>query len=162
MTVDIATARHVHSHAGASWYFCSRHCLEKFAAEPGRYTVPSKSAHDAAPGALYTCPMHPEIREHGPGHCPKCGMALEPVTASADPTPNPELADMTRRFWAGLALTIPVFALAMAEHLPVVRSIMPSAAVSGTIQLLFSTPVVLWSAWPFFVRGWSSLVSRSL
>ena len=106
--------------------------------------------------------MHPEIRQVGPGVCPKCGMALEPVVASAEGEPNPELADMTRRFWIGLALTVPVFGLAMAEHAPGLHGALPDAKLSGWIQLLFSIPVVLWAAWPFFVRGWNSLVSRSL
>ena len=97
-----------------------------------------------------------------PGVCPKCGMALEPVVASAEGEPNPELADMTRRFWIGLALTVPVFGLAMAEHAPGLHGALPDAKLSGWIQLLFSIPVVLWAAWPFFVRGWNSLVSRSL
>ena len=106
--------------------------------------------------------MHPEIRQVGPGVCPKCGMALEPVVASAEGGPNPELADMTRRFWIGLALTVPVFGLAMAEHAPGLHGALPDAKLSGWIQLLFSIPVVLWAAWPFFARGWNSLVSRSL
>ncbi|TMH50274.1 MAG: copper-translocating P-type ATPase [Betaproteobacteria bacterium] len=106
--------------------------------------------------------MHPEIRQVEPGVCPKCGMALEPVVASAEGEPNPELADMTRRFWIGLALTVPVFGLAMAEHAPGLHGALPDAKLSGWIQLLFSIPVVLWAAWPFFVRGWNSLVSRSL
>jgi len=97
-----------------------------------------------------------------PGVCPKCGMALEPVVASAEGEPNPELADMTRRFWIGLALTVPVFGLAMAEHAPGLHGALPDAKLSGWIQLLFSIPVVLWAAWPFFARGWNSLVSRSL
>jgi len=163
MTVDIATARQVHAHAGAKWYFCSRHCFEKFAAAPERYAEPPSSAPARAPtGRIYTCPMHPEIRQLGPGVCPKCGMALEPVVASADDRPNPELVDMTRRFWVSLALTVPVFTLAMAEHVPGLHRALPDARVSGWIQLFFSTPVVLWAAWPFFVRGWNSLVSRSL
>ena len=165
MTVDIATAKHRHSFDGSTWYFCSRHCLDRFVADPGRY---AKGVHEpepmasAPPGAIYTCPMHPEIRQLGPGTCPKCGMALEPVVASADERANPELADMTRRFWIGLALTVPVIALAMAEDLPGLHGVLPAARVSGWIQLLFSIPVVLWAAWPFFVRGWNSLVSRSL
>ncbi len=113
------------------------------------------------PGVLYTCPMHPEIRQVGPGNCPICGMALEPVVASAEAGPNPELIDMTRRFWIGLALTVPVFGLAMAEHLPGLH--FPVAAkASDWIQLVLSVPVVLWAARPFFVRGWNSLVSRNL
>lgn len=161
MTVDRAAARHSHSFSGSTWYFCSKHCLDRFAADPERYAKGMQKPEPMS-GAVYTCPMHPEIRQPGPGACPKCGMALEPVLASADGSPNPELADMTRRFWIGLALTVPVFALAMAEHLPGLHGMLPGARVSGWIQLLFSIPVVLWSAWPFFVRGWNSLVSHSL
>ncbi len=116
----------------------------------------------ASVGTIYTCPMHPEIRRQGPGSCPKCGMALEPVVASAEDRANPELVDVTRRFWIGLALTVPVLALAMAEHLPGLHGALPDARLSGWIQLLFSIPVVLWGAWPFFLRGWNSLVNRSL
>jgi Cu+-exporting ATPase len=165
MTVDRAAARHTHAFGGSTWYFCSQHCLDRFAAEPARYAKASREPTpmpSAPPGAIYTCPMHPEIRQPGPGACPKCGMALEPVLASAEDQPNPELIDMTRRFWIGLALTVPVFVLAMAEHLPGLHGVLPGARVSGWIQLLFSIPVVLWSAWPFFVRGWNSLASRSL
>jgi len=162
MTVDTATAEHTHSHGGSTWYFCSKHCLDRFVADPGRYAGAKREpAPSAPPGTIYTCPMHPEIRSPGPGNCPKCGMALEPVIASAEDQPNPELVDMTRRFWIGLVLTLPVFALAMAEHLPGLR-MLPGPKVSGWVQLLLSTPVVLWAAWPFFVRGWNSLVSRSL
>src|SRR5439155_48400 len=112
--------------------------------------------------AIYTCPMHPEIRQPGPGNCPKCGMALEPVAPSADGQPNPELLDMARRFWIGLALTVPVLGLAMAEHLPGLHVALPNPKFSGWIQFVLSVPVVLWAAWPFFVRGWNSLASRSL
>jgi len=162
MAVDVATAEHTHSHAGSTWYFCSRHCLDQFAKSPERYLESVKSGSAAALGTIYTCPMHPEIRRPGPGNCPKCGMALEPVVASADDQPSPELLDMTRRFWFGLALTVPVFILAMAEHLPSLHRALPDARVSGWIQFLASIPVVLWAAWPFFVRGWNSLMSRSL
>jgi len=118
--------------------------------------------HGALPlGVLYTCPMHPEIRQAGPGNCPICGMALEPVVASAEAGANPELIDMTRRFWIGLALTVPVFGLAMAEHLPGLH-VPVAAKASDWIQLVLSIPVVLWAARPFFVRGWNSLVSRNL
>jgi len=163
MAVDVATAEHMHFHAGTRWYFCSRRCLDQFALAPERFIGPSASPPAAAPeGAIYTCPMHPEIRQPGPGTCPICGMALEPVVASAEDRPNPELPDMTRRFWAGLALTAPVFALAMAEHVAPLHGMLPSARASGWIQLFFSIPVVLWAAWPFFERGWNSLVSRNL
>ena len=126
--------------------------------------APRKDApvESAAPGAIYTCPMHPEIRQVGPGVCPKCGMALEPLVAAAEEQPNAELIDMTRRFWIGLALTLPVLGLAMTEHLPALRAALPGHGVSGWIQFVLSVPVVLWAAWPFFVRGWNSLVSRSL
>jgi len=165
MPLDTSAAKYQQSHAGRQWYFCSRRCLDKFAAEPERY---AKAAEEpvqppvAMPGAIYTCPMHPEIRQAGPGNCPKCGMALEPVAPSADDQPNPELRDMARRFWIGLALTVPVFGMAMAEHLPGLHVALPNPRFSGWIQFVLSVPVVLWAAWPFFVRGWNSLVSRNL
>jgi len=165
MPLDTSAARYDHPHAGRRWYFCSRHCLDKFAAEPERYAKAAGepvSLPGAMPDAIYTCPMHPEIRQAGPGNCPKCGMALEPVAPSADDRPNPELLDMARRFWIGLALTVPVFGLAMAEHLPGLHAALPNPKISGWIQLILSVPVVFWAAWPFFVRGWNSLVSRSL
>src|SRR5712691_2673060 len=164
MPLDTSAAKYKHSHAGRGWYFCSQHCLDKFAAEPERYAKAAgkPATPGATPGAIYTCPMHPEIRQAGPGNCPKCGMALEPVMASAEGEPNPELADMTRRFWIGLALTVPVFGLAMAEHLPGLHAALPNPKFSGWIQFILSVPVVLWAAWPFFVRGWNSLSSRNL
>jgi len=113
------------------------------------------------PGTIYTCPMHPEIRQVGPGNCPICGMALEPVVATADSGPNPELLDMTRRFWIGLALAIPVVALEMGGHLTNLHMLL-GQTLSNWIQLVLATPVVLWAGWPFFVRGGHSLVSRNL
>jgi Cu+-exporting ATPase len=165
MPLDISAVRYKHSHAGRPWYFCSQHCLDKFAAEPERYAKAAGKPAPlpvATPGAIYTCPMHPEIRQPGPGNCPKCGMALEPVAPSADDQPNPDLLDMTRRFWIGLALTIPVFGLAMGEHLPGLHAALPNPRFSGWIQFILSVPVVLWAAWPFFRRGWNSLASRNL
>ncbi len=161
MPLDTSAAKYKHSHAGQRWYFCSQHCLDRFAAEPERH---AKAAGKpvATPGAIYTCPMHPEIRQPGPGNCPKCGMALEPVAPSADDQPNPELLDMARRFWIGLALTVPIFGLAMAKHLPGLHAGLPNPKFSGWIQFILSVPVVLWAAWPFFVRGWNSLASRNL
>src|SRR5438445_492836 len=103
------------SHDGTSYYFCSTRCMERFSADPRRYLEKEKPP-ETVPGAIYTCPMHPEVRQVGPGNCPKCGMALEPVLAGPEDRPNPELVDMTRRFWVGLALTLPVFLLAMGEH----------------------------------------------
>jgi len=123
--------------------------------------------HDAAPvasapaGTIYTCPMHPQVRQVGPGACPICGMALEPIAVTADSGPNPELADMTRRFWIGLALTVPVFALEMGGHLTGLMTLL-SRQTSNWIQLALATPVVLWAGWPFFVRGWASVVTRRL
>jgi Cu+-exporting ATPase len=112
-------------------------------------------------GTIYTCPMHPQIRQIGPGHCPICGMALEPEVASLDAPPNPELADMTRRFWIGLVLSLPTVVLEMGGHLAGGHGWIDQT-LSNWIQLAFATPVVLWAGWPFFMRGWQSLVTRNL
>src|SRR5258705_11998333 len=112
-------------------------------------------------GTIYTCPMHPQIRQIGPGSCPICGMALEPEVASLDAPPNPELADMTRRFWIGLVLSLPVVVLEMGGHLAGGHGLI-DPTLSNWIQLGFATPVVLWGGWPFFVRGWQSLGTRNL
>jgi len=104
-------------------------------------------------GTIYTCPMHPQIRQIGPGSCPICGMALEPEVASLDAPPNPELADMTRRFWIGLVLSVPAVVLEMGGHLAGGHGLIDQT-LSNWIQLVFATPVVLWAGWPFFVRGW--------
>ena len=160
MTVDPHVTPHRHSHQGRTYYFCSAGCRAKFAAEPGKYLV--DATHKAVPeGAIYTCPMHPEIRQVGPGTCPICGMALEPVLATADAGPNPELRDMTRRFWIGLVLTAPVFVLEMGAHLVGARDWIDPTR-SSWLQFGFATPVVLWAGWPFFVRGWQSVVTRNL
>src|SRR4051794_8654413 len=119
MTVNPATTPHRHAHHGASYFFCSAGCRTKFAADPGKYLDPA-AREPAAPmpaGTIFTCPMHPEVRQQGPGACPICGMALEPDMPSADAGPNPELADMTRRLWVGLVLAVPVVALEMGGHL---------------------------------------------
>jgi len=186
MNVDAATA-HQLDHAGQRYLFCSEHCRATFQKDPDRYahydaSQPPHSGqldhrghdharHDHAGHAAatsppvgevaeYTCPMHPEIRQPGPGSCPICGMALEPVMVTADTGPSQELRDMTRRFWIGTALTVPVVALEMATHLFDLHLISPTA--STWLQLLLATPVVLWGGWPFFVRGWRSLVTRKL
>src|SRR6266403_4091354 len=112
-------------------------------------------------GTIYTCPMHPQIRQIGPGSCPICGMALEPEVASLDAPPNPELADMTRRFWVGLVLALPAVVLEMGGHLVGGHGFLDQT-LSNWIQLVFATPVVVWAGWPFFVRGWQSLVTRNL
>jgi Cu+-exporting ATPase len=164
MQVDPATARHRFEHGEVTFHFCSAGCRTEFADEPAKYLSP-KQEHKAhfTPGAIYTCPMHAEIRQAGPGSCPICGMALEPLAITAETEANPELADMTQRFWIGLALAVPVFALEMAGHLPGLglhHVIAPD--LSNWVQFILSTPVVLWAGWPFFRRGWDSLVHRSL
>ncbi len=228
MTINPLSAAGSLQHEGKMYYFCSQSCLQKFRANPSAYLTPAvaetmqtqpsahHSAHQpiihsqpspapsqptpAATGTEYTCPMHPEIRQPQPGSCPKCGMALEPVTLAASATKveytcpmhpqivrdapgscpicgmaleprtvtlaeeeNPELQDMTRRFWISLALTIPVFLLAMSEMIPgqpVQHALSPQLIV--WMQLILSTPVVLWGGLPFFERGWASVVNRSL
>ena len=161
MRVDPATARHRFAYNGQDYYFCSGRCRERFEAEPEKFLQP-KQAEPAAPaGTIYTCPMHPQIRQVGPGSCPICGMALEPAVASLDAPPNAELADMTRRFWAGLVLALPAVVLEMGGHL-VGGHGWVDQTLSNWIQLVFATPVVLWAGWPFFVRGWQSLMTRNL
>ncbi|MCC7253815.1 MAG: heavy metal translocating P-type ATPase [Hyphomicrobium sp.] len=163
MVVDPHTAKHQASHNGKPYYFCSARCREKFAANPAAYLDPEQAAPKTAPppGTIYTCPMHPEIRQQGPGSCPICGMALEPETPAASDVPNPELADMKRRFWIGLALTLPVFLLEMGGHLTGLQHTL-GRQTSNVIQLLLATPVVLWAGWPFFERGWASLKTMNL
>jgi Cu+-exporting ATPase len=162
MAVDLATSRHHCEHGGATYHFCCAGCRTKFAATPDKYLVPKASAI-ASPGATFTCPMHPEIRQSGPGSCPICGMALEPLTVSAEPEANAELADMTRRFWIGLALTVPVFLLEMGGHIPGLQlHHLVAPRLSNWLQLGLATPVALWAGLPFFQRGWASLLSRNL
>jgi P-type Cu+ transporter len=152
MMVDPATSRHRFEHASNTFHFCCAGCRDKFAADPERFLAP-KVQPPATPGSVYTCPMHPEIRQTGPGSCPICGMALEPITVTAEPGANPELVDMTRRLWIGAALTVPVVALDMLPHLGV---------NANWPQLILATPIVVWAGWPFFRRGWDSLLHRSL
>jgi Cu+-exporting ATPase len=162
MTVDPHATPHRHTQQQHTYYFCSSGCLKKFVANPAKYMSPQSVAQpEPQAGTIYTCPMHPEIRQAGPGNCPICGMALEPELASAENAPNPELIDMTRRFWIGLALTIPVVALEMGGHLTSLHMLV-GRNLSNWIQLVIATPVVLWAGWPFFVRGWQSLLTRNL
>ena len=162
MTVDPETAKHRADYKGKTYYFCSGGCKTKFEANPDKYLDASpKATEPVAEGAIYTCPMHPEIRQVGPGSCPICGMALEPLTVTADSGPNLELIDMTRRFWIGLALAIPVVALEMGGHFTGLHMLL-GKQLSNWLQFLFATPVVLWAGWPFFVRGQQSLVTRNL
>ena len=171
MTVDPATAKHRTDYAGETFSFCSAKCKDRFAADPQQYATPRTDrpaarveAQPVGPaGTIYTCPMHPEIRETAPGNCPICGMALEPLTPAVGSESNPELADMTRRFWIGLVLTLPLVVLDMGQHLPgfhLHRLLSPR--LSAWIQLALATPVVLWAGAPFFVRAWRSVVNRSL
>ena len=162
MQVDPHTSAHKAEHAGRPYYFCSAGCRTKFVAEPARYLAKSARATEPVPeGTVYTCPMHPEIRQVGPGSCPICGMALEPELASAQAGPNPELVDFTHRFWIGLALTVPVVILEMGLHLGGGHGWI-SQTLSNWLQLILASPVVLWAGWPFFERGWRSLVTRNL
>lgn len=162
MSVDPATAAHHAEHAGRTYFFCSGACRAKFEADPLGHLQPRQHAgSEAPPGAIYTCPMHPQIRQVGPGVCPICGMALEPATVTADSGPNPELAHMSRRFWIGLTLTIPVFVLEMGGHVGGLMKVV-TPQTSNWIQLVLATPVALWAGRPFFERGWASLVSRQL
>jgi Cu+-exporting ATPase len=160
MTVDPKTTPHKTDYKGETYYFCSAGCRTKFIANPEKYLKP-RAPEPVVEGAIYTCPMHPEIRQQGPGSCPICGMALEPEMPSADTGPNPELVDFTRRFWIGLVLTLPVFVLEMGAHVIGAHNWV-DPTLSNYIQFAFSTPVVLWAGWPFFVRGWQSLVTRNL
>ena len=161
MTVDMASASHQARHHGEDYFFCSAGCQTKFVAEPDKYLGDRPDPEPVVPGAIYTCPMHPQIRQEGPGSCPICGMALEPETVTAEAPVNHELIDFTRRFWVGLVLTLPVFALEMGGHLTGLMMRIPGQT-SNWIQFALATPVVLWAGWPFFERGWASLRNRSL
>jgi Cu+-exporting ATPase len=180
MDVDPATAAGSHEHGGKTYFFCSRHCLARFKATPDQFLSggPERGMSEMGPlvaisppvlkpppaGDTYTCPMHPEIVRPAPGSCPICGMALEPVTVvSAEEEADPELLDMTRRFWICLVLTIPLLLLSMAEMISglFLRAV-PFGSIVVWIQLVLATPVVLWGGFPFFERGWSSLISRRL
>src|SRR4051794_14492762 len=163
MLVDPHTAKYRHQHDGRTYYFCSGGCLAKFKAEPVKYLGDAAQTEAAIvpEGTIYTCPMHPQIRQVGPGSCPICGMALEPVVATPDAGPNAELADMNRRFWTGLVLSLPVVALEMGGHLTGLSHYV-GQTTSNWIQMILATPVVLWCGWPFFVRGWNSIVTRNL
>ena len=171
MKVDARTADHHHRLGDSDYYFCSARCLDKFKANPDQYLNPP--SHDqalsalargalaeAAAGMIWTCPMHPEIRRDGPGQCPICGMALEPLEPTLEEGPNPELIDMSRRFWISAVLSLPLVVLTFGaelfgwEPLPI--------RTSMWVQLALATPVVLWGGWPFFERFWASLKTRNL
>jgi len=164
MKVKIAGARHTARHAGHTYYFCNPRCIARFTASPDSYLKPAGRVAPPAPkwpasstatSAIFTCPMHPEVRQAGPGSCPVCGMALEPAEASLEQGPNPELADMSRRLRIGAGLTVPLVVLDMGGHSLGVHS-------DPWIELVLATPVVLWAGWPFFVRGLQSIARRAL
>jgi P-type Cu+ transporter len=162
MTVDPEAAKHKTEHNGQPFYFCSAGCKAKFAADPSKYLdKKAKQVQSVADTITYTCPMHPQIEQVGPGSCPICGMALEPKHVTQETGPNHELLDMSRRFWIGLALTLPIFVLEMGGHVTGLTMLL-GQQLSNLIQLVLATPVVLWVGWPFFVRGWQSLLTRNL
>lgn len=178
MDVDLSGLEHVSELDGQTFHFCSGHCQAKFDADPQAYLIPEGREHahhgpdlgqdlvastpPSGEVVEWTCPMHPELRRPGPGSCPICGMALEPVMVTADSGPSPELADMTRRFWVGVALSFPVVSLGMGGDLiPAIHDVI-SPRASGWAQLALATPVVLWGGWPFFVRGWISVRTLKL
>jgi Cu+-exporting ATPase len=163
MTVDELTAAGSYEHDGQTYHFCSTHCLDAFKADPDEALAPpSQEADKTSAASKYTCPMHPEIVESEPGDCPICGMALEPMSVTVDDTEPTELGEMRRRFWVALALTIPVFVLAMSEMIPgqPLQHIVPVRFL-GWIQLLLAAPVVFWAGWPLLERAWKSIRARS-
>ena len=155
-----AQSFHHHEHEGQLYYFCSDHCRTKFSANPGQFVAAKPTLQQeqlTITGTIYTCPMHPEVRQDHPGNCPKCGMMLEPELPSLEDDDNPELRDFSRRFWWTLPLTTFVFVLAMFGH----RLQWMDMAVQSWVELVIATPIVLWAGWPFFTRGWQSVVNRS-
>jgi P-type Cu+ transporter len=166
MSVDPQKTRHRTRLGDQDYFFCNPRCREKFIADPAKYLAPKPAEEappPAPPGTIWTCPMHPEIRQDKPGACPICGMALEPAGVAPDAGPNPELADMTRRFWIGAALALPVVVLEMGGHFPWLdlhHYVAPQLSV--WLQFALTSPVVLWAGAPFFARGWASLRHRSL
>jgi Cu+-exporting ATPase len=166
MTVAIATACHAHEYEGRTYYFCGPGCKAKFVADPATYVhrapQPRAQPEPSSKGTLYTCPMHPQIVQEGPGFCPICGMALEPMTVSAErPEPNPELLDFTARLKIGALFTILLLVLAMGPELGLPLPAWLSPRSVSFLEFALATPAVVWCAWPFFVRGWASLVNRS-
>ncbi len=164
MTVDEATSLHA-ERGGKTFYFCSEHCQKTFLSTPATTKYEEKKEEKLQGKTIYTCPMHPEIEQDHPGDCPMCGMALEPKTGTASPGEgeNTELRDMTRRFWIGAALTLPVFVLAMAHLIPAIgRDAWVMSDASRWLQFALTTPVVYWAGWPFFQRGWRSIMTLHL
>ena len=161
MIVDPVTAKHHAQHDGTTFHFCSAGCAAKFTGDPQKYLSDLPKPMAVSPdGTIWTCPMHPEIRRERPGSCPICGMALEPEEPSLDEAPNPELVDFTRRLWVSTVLAIPLLVISMGADLFGLRLLNP--ATSPWVQLALAGPIVLWGGWPFFQRGWTSLVTRHL
>lgn len=161
MSVDSQASPHHARHQGADYHFCSAGCRGKFVADPERY-LSSQEPVEVPAGTMWTCPMHPEVRQDHAGACPICGMALEPEMVTADSGPSPELADMSRRFWIGLVLALPVLLLEMGSHLlPALHHLVPMR-LNAWVQMVLASPVVLWAGWPFFARGWASIKTRNL
>jgi Cu+-exporting ATPase len=160
MEVDPSTDLRA-NHQGHTYFFCNPSCRDRFVADPEQFLRP-REPEPEIPGAIYTCPMHPQIRQQGPGACPICGMALEPEVVSLDEGPNTELIDMTRRFWVAAGLSLPIVVFAMAEMIaPGATHGLIAPVAANWIQLVLATPVVLWAGWPFFERAWASVVNRS-
>src|SRR5205085_3719271 len=170
MTVNPDTAAGSFEYQGKTFYFCSTHCLHRFRENPNSFLTKAsqpigitRQPKPSTTGQKYTCPMHPEIVRDGPGNCPICGMALEPMTASLDEEKNPELAYMTRRFWIAVVLTIPLLVFGTSELIPgQPLQQLASMRTLSWLQLILASPVVLWAGWPFFVRASQSVVNRSL
>ncbi len=160
MTVDPATTPHHATHESHDYHFCGARCRERFVAEPGKYLGPKAPEPAAPPGTIYTCPMHPEIRQVGPGSCPKCGMALEPVMPTLDEDDG-EVRSLGRRLALLVALTVPVFLVAMGPHLFDTMWPEPWSSLARWGEALLATVVVLWGGAPFFARGWRSLMPWS-
>ncbi|MCF3931825.1 heavy metal translocating P-type ATPase [Acuticoccus sp. M5D2P5] len=162
MMVDPEGGGPTRAHDGRTFHFCSERCAETFAAEPTRYLEPGAAPAEPPAGTIYTCPMHPQIEQIGPGECPICGMALEPKGVAVEEGPNPELVDFTRRFVVGAILTVPLFVIAMAPMLGIDVGAMIGPRLARWIELVLATPVVLWCGWPFLVRGAKSFRSGHL
>jgi Cu+-exporting ATPase len=161
MTVDPRSAAGSHEHQGNTYYFCSQHCLHAFKADPARYLAKAAPPPAPAPaGAQYTCPMHPEIVQDGPGSCPKCGMPLVPIAGTGE-ADDSELRDMTRRLWVGVALSIPLVVLAMAPMAGFHEPFELAPRARGWVEFALGTPVVLWVGWPILHKFWMSLANRS-
>src|ERR1700733_14778601 len=153
MTVDPVATPHHAEHKGDDYHFCAARCRDKFVGDPAKYLQADRNQDAVVPGAIYTCPMHPEVQQEGPGDCPKCGMALEPMMPSLEENDSGELRDMRRRLWSLIGLTLPVFVLAMLPH----AGVHLQNAWAGWVEALLASAVVLWGGAPFFARGWRSL-----